>query len=201
VKLGAFFLTLPQNQNLMPRRLIFAQLFIVLCHIAQISSAQKIRPSFKTLDLSGQHEHQVIVDRQQGQYLGHPTTILPEDGKTILAVYPMGHGAGQVVLKKSTDAGSTWGDRQPVPQNWSTSKEVPTIFRTVDPRGMKRLVLFSGLFPARLAVSENDGLSWTDLRPVGEWGGIVVMSSIVRLKDGRYLGMFHDEGFFVVMAS
>jgi hypothetical protein len=106
----------------------------------------------------------------------------------------MGHGAGQIVLKKSTDAGLTWSDRQPVPQSWSTSKEVPTIFRTVDPRGVKRLVLFSGLFPARTAVSEDDGRTWTDLRPVGDWGGIVVLSSMIRLNDGRYLGMFHDDG-------
>jgi hypothetical protein len=148
------------------------------------------------LDLSHQTTRQVVVDREKGQYLGHPTTVLLEDGKTVLTVYPEGHGAGQIVMKKSTDAGKSWSDRLPVPDNWSTSKEVPTFFRVTDSSGFRRLILFSGLYPARMAISEDDGLTWTPLKPVGNWGGIVVMGSIVRVKDGRYLAMFHDDGRF-----
>ena len=48
----------------------------------------------KHLDLNDQIYLQVVVDRQQGQYLGHPTTCLLEDGKTILCVYTKGHGRG-----------------------------------------------------------------------------------------------------------
>jgi hypothetical protein len=139
----------------------------------------------------------LLLIQQQGQYLGQPTTVLLDDGKTILVVYPMGHGSGQIALKKSTDGGLSWSKRLPVPDNWSTSKEVPTIFKTVDPKNVRRLILFSGLYPARLAVSEDDGRSWTNLQPVGEWGGIVVMSGVVRLKDGNYLAMFHDDGRFL----
>jgi hypothetical protein len=40
----------------------------------------------------------VIVDREPGQYLGHPTTVLLEDGKTIIAVYPKGHGRGAIQM-------------------------------------------------------------------------------------------------------
>lgn len=148
------------------------------------------------MDLSQDTGRQVVVDRQVGQYLGHPTTVLLEDGRTILALYPMGHGAGQIVLKRSTDGGLTWSERLPVPDNWSTSKEVPTLFRVVDPSGVKRLIVFSGLYPARLAVSHNDGTTWSPLTPVGEWGGIVVMGSIERLTDGSYLALFHDDGRF-----
>ena len=49
------------------------------------------------LDLNDQLYRQVVVDHEPGQYLGHPTTCLLEDGKTILCVYPKGHGRGGIV--------------------------------------------------------------------------------------------------------
>jgi hypothetical protein len=74
---------------------------------------------------------------------------------------------------------------------------VPTIHRVIDEKGLKRIILWSGLYPARLAVSEDDGANWSGLRPVGEWGGIVVMGAVVDLKTpGHYLAMFHDDGRF-----
>jgi len=150
------------------------------------------------IDLADQQHRQVVVDREPGQYLGHPTTVLLEDGKTMYCVYPKGHGRGALVLKRSDDAGLTWSDRLPIPENWATSKEVPTIHRVVDAQGKKRLIVWSGLYPARLAVSEDDGRSWTPLKPVGDWGGIVVMGCVTDLKTGpgRYLAMFHDDGRF-----
>lgn len=149
------------------------------------------------IDLAAETNRQTIVDREPGQYLGHPTTVLLEDGKTILCVYPKGHGRGGIVLKKSLDGGLTWTDRLPVPDNWSTSLETPTIHRVYEPlTGKKRLIVWSGLFPARLSVSENDGLTWSPLVKAGDWGGIVVMGFVEPLRDGRYLAMFHDDGRF-----
>ena len=77
------------------------------------------------IDLAGQTQRQVVVDREPGQYLGHPTTVLLEDGKTMIAVYPKGHGRGAIVKKRSTDGGRTWCERLPTPASWATSKEVP----------------------------------------------------------------------------
>ena len=54
--------------------------------------------------------------------------------------------------------------RLPTPASWATSLETPTIHRTVDAAGRKRLLLFSGLYPVRLSVSEDDGTSWCELR-------------------------------------
>jgi endonuclease/exonuclease/phosphatase family metal-dependent hydrolase len=147
-------------------------------------------------DLASRTDLQVVVDREPGQYLGHPTTVLLEDGRTILAVYPKGHGRGAIVLKRSEDGGRTWSERLPVPANWATSQETPTIHRVVDARGTKRLVAFSGLHPIRSALSEDDGRTWSDLRPIGDFGGIVAMASVVKLRGppGGYAAFFHDDG-------
>jgi len=153
--------------------------------------------SIPLIDLAHESHRQVIVDKEPGQYLGHPTTVLLEDNRTIIAVYPKGHGRGAIVMKKSTDGGLTWSDRLPVPENWATSKEVPTLYRVIDPQGIKRLIMFSGLYPIRMAVSEDDGRTWTPLRPIGDFGGIVAMGSLIRLKSGDYMALFHDDGRFL----
>ena len=151
-----------------------------------------------TIDLAKQKHRQVIVDREKGQYLGHPTTVLLEDNKTMLIVYPKGHGRGGIVYKRSADGGRTWSDRLPTPKSWETSREVPTIHRVEDAKGRKRLIMWSGLYPARLAVSEDDGANWSQLKPVGDWGGIVVMGCLEKIKTGKghYMAMFHDDGRF-----
>lgn len=150
------------------------------------------------LDLDAQTHRQVVVDREPGQYLGHPTTLLLEDGSTILCVYPKGHGRGEIVYKRSEDGGLTWSERLPTPDSWSTSREVPTLHRVIDADGSRRVIMWSGLHPARLAVSEDDGAIWSELKPVGDWGGIVVMgfTEPIRTGPGHYLAMFHDDGRF-----
>ena len=152
----------------------------------------------KLLDLDSQTDRQVVVDREAGQYLGHPTTCLLEDGRTILCVYPKGHGRGAIVYKQSTDGGRTWSERLPTPASWATSKETPTLHRVVDAEGRRRVIMWSGLYPARLAISEDDGQNWSELRPAGDWGGIVVMGCLepLRKQAGHYLAMFHDDGRF-----
>lgn len=161
------------------------------------SQKQAVKPYLRipVVDLNSETFRQVVVDREEGQYLGHPTTVLLEDGRTILTVYPKGHGKGAIVYKRSTDGGLTWSERLPTPESWKTSLEVPTIFPTVDPQGKKHLILFSGLYPARLAHSDDDGLTWSELEPAGDWGGVVVMASVEPLKTGKghYMALFHDD--------
>jgi hypothetical protein len=157
-----------------------------------------INLSVRFVDLNDRLNLQVVVDREPGQYLGHPTTLLLPNGKTILCVYPRGHGSGQILYKRSDDAGKTWSGRLRTPENWGTSKETPTIHRLIDAHGKARLVLWSGLYPARTSFSEDDGKTWSDLTSVGDWGGIVVMSALepIRGQKGAYAAYFHDDGRF-----
>ncbi len=179
------------------RRLLMGAGFLFSMLVADAVPATPRYSAVPMIDLSGETQRQVTVDREPGHYLGHPTTVLLEDGRTMLAAYPKGHGRGAIVLKRSTDGGLTWSERLSVPENWASSLETPTVHRVVDAQGVRRLILFSGLYPIRMAVSEDDGTTWTPLSPIGDFGGVVTMSSLVALKNGHYAAYFHDDGRFL----
>jgi lysophospholipase L1-like esterase len=169
-------------------------LFVSLLALSAVLYAQA---PVRWLDLDGDAARQTTVSRVPGKYQGHPTTVLLADGKTMLCVHPEGHGKGPIVLQRSSDAGRTWSEPLPVPENWATSQETPTIHRCVDPRtGTERLVLFSGLYPIRSSTSADLGVTWTPLAPIGDYGGIVAMASVTKLANGDYAAFFHDDGRF-----
>ncbi|MBL8065576.1 MAG: exo-alpha-sialidase [Chthonomonadaceae bacterium] len=145
----------------------------------------------KRVDLDSHSEFQQVIDHEPGQYLGHTSLLSLDGGKTLLLAYPKGHGKGPIVLRRSTDAGKSWSPRIKTPPNWETSLETPTLFEL-----QGRLIIWSGLYPARQATSDDKGVTWTNLEAVGEWGGIVLMSSLVKSGQGRATAYFHDDGRF-----
>ena len=157
---------------------LFLSSFIQLIILITLSKiwAKEIR----FIDISKDLDRQIIVDKEKGQYLGHPTTTLLNDGKTVLCVYPKGHGKGAIVYKKSYDGGKSWSERLETPTNWTSSKEVPTLFQVKDQKGKERIVMFSGLYPIRMATSENSGETWSELNPIGNFGGIVAMGTMIK---------------------
>lgn len=93
------------------------------------------------VDLDAREDLRTVVDREKGRYLGHPTTLLMQDGRTILCVYPKGHGRGAVVYKRSEDGGKTWSDRLPTPKScWPT----PTSNRTTRGQACSQKMCLTG---------------------------------------------------------
>jgi hypothetical protein len=167
-------------------------MFAMLTSALLCSLAQPIR-----IDLNGDTPRQITVDRETGAYLGHVSTLLLADGRTILAVYPKGHGKGPIVLKRSDDGGQTWSHRLPVPDSWASSLETPTLFRMSRREPDESLILFSGLYPIRAARSTDSGRTWSELQPIGEFGGIVAMGGVADLGEHRSAAFFHDDGRFI----
>ena len=129
----------------------------------------------------------VLVDREAGQYLGHPTTAMLDDGKTILTVYPKGHGRGAIVYKRSTDGGKTWSAPRRLPDG------------ILGPIKNKPVVLADGtwLSPSssegskdgwlvHFERSQDAGLTWEKIGPVRQGPAFdAIQPSILFHKDGQ----------------
>lgn len=154
---------------------------------------QPIDISVPTVDISEETHRQVVVDKQAGQYLGHPDTLLMPDNRTIFCTYPLGHGGPAALLKKSTDSGLTWSDRLPVPDNWKTANNCPCIHRLTGPDGVARLIVLEGNGDMRQSISTDNGETWTRFEPNG-LHCIVVPNRVIPISNGRYLAIYVDHG-------
>ncbi len=151
------------------------------------------------VDLSGGTQRQVVIAEGTSEvYQGHPTTVSMSDGKTLFAVWCINHGGKAGPMARSNDGGKTWvrlDDR--MPEGFTSHQNCPSIYRMTDPAGKERLWVFSawiGRFglPMPRIMSEDGGETWKELPPLGKpFRCVMTFSSIVRLKDGSYLGMYH----------
>jgi hypothetical protein len=152
------------------------------------------------VDLSQEPARRVVIAAGTPDiYQGHPTTVLLPGGKTILAVWSIRHGGAAGPMARSTNGGKSWKrlDHQ-LPAGFRNHQNCPSIYRLVDPAGRARLWVFSAWLGSRNGppmpsiLSEDDGRSWREMPPLGPaFRCVMTFSSITRLKDGRYLGLFH----------
>jgi len=155
-------------------------------------------PDLPYVDISGEAErHTIIAAGTEETYQGHPTTLLMPDQKTIFAVWCINHGGSAGPMAKSEDGGLTWTRLdETLPPRFSTHQNCPSIYRLVDPDGQARLWVWSAALGTREGpgmpsiMSEDDGKTWTEMPPLG-FPCVMTFSSIVQLKDGRYLGLYH----------
>lgn len=144
------------------------------------------------IDISNQTERHVMMAAGTEEiYQGHPTTVLLPDKKTMFAVWSIGHGGPGGPMARSDDAGLTWKrlDDQ-LPENYKTHRNCPSIYRMVDPAGKERIWVFSAHGGMPRIVSEDRGKTWKEMPRLG-FNCVMTFSSVVQLKDGSYLGMYH----------
>jgi len=160
------------------------------------------------IDIAGDTARQVIIARgTETVYHGHPTTLLMPDNKTMFCVWSSGHGGPAGQMARSDDAGLTWKriDEQ-LPKNFRNHRNCPSIYRLVDPAGQERIWVFSAHPEMPRIVSEDGGRTWIEKEPLG-FKCVMTFSSIIKLKDGSYLGMYHsgpdgkDDSPLVVLQS
>ena len=155
-------------------------------------------PDLPLLDISGETErHVIIAQGTEETYQGHPTTLLMPDGKTIYCVWCINHGGAAGPMARSDDGGVTWTrmDDQ-MPAGFKTHQNCPSIYRLVGPDGTARIWVWSAALGKRggpgmpSIMSEDDGQTWKEMPPLN-FPCVMTFSSILRLKDGRYLGLYH----------
>lgn len=156
------------------------------------------KPDLPVLDISDEKErHVIIAEGTEQTYQGHPYQLQMPDKNTLFVVWCINHGGAAGPMAKSTDGGLTWkrlDDR--LPDEYSTHQNCPSIYRLIDPDGKARLWVWSAAKGTRKGpgmpaiMSEDEGETWKEMPPIG-FPCVMTFSSMVKLKDGRYFGLYH----------
>jgi hypothetical protein len=133
----------------------------------------------------------------------------------MFCVWNIGHGGHAGPMARSDDAGLTWKRvDDTLPPNYVNFRNCPSLYRITDPQGKERLWVFAAVafpspdksgirdIPDRMQgwmpriLSEDDGKTWREVAPLSPkpdktFVNVMTFSSIVRLKDGSNLGLYH----------
>lgn len=152
-----------------------------------------------------------VIEKAPGtsrQYLGQPDMVLLEDDRTLLTVYPGGHGAGPVILQVSNDAGEMWQEKTDTPASWQQSLETPTLYRL----DAEKIILICGRPDWKgnqtggwqTSLSHDNGVTWSEFKTHHSTFSDgrpnftnVAMASLIPVQDedGKWLGVYHDNRF------
>lgn len=153
---------------------------------------KRVGENLPILDISQERErHVVLAAGTSDVYQGHPTTLLMPDGKTIFAVWSVGHGGPCGPMARSDDGGLSWvrlDDR--LPANYKNYRNCPSIYRMVDEDGKERIWVFAAHPDMPRIVSEDGGETWQEAEPLG-LRCVMTFSSVVSMGTGKYLGLYH----------
>ena len=161
----------------------------------------------QTADLSGRIEFHAVA-KDSSAHLGFPTAVLTGGARDeILAAYGRTDTARHIRLTKSTDGGDTWqelrtddswtGEQYRALSLFNLGREALRKRSGVAYRGRgKSIVLFAGGNPLSISATYTDGEKWCPFYPVNSFGGFRV-TGLVRLRDGRHMALFHDDGRFI----
>lgn len=174
---------------------IFASLLALSATIAGAQQAP-----MKIVDLSKDTARQVVVAEGTDKvYQGHPTTVLLPNTQTLFATWSINHGGAGGPMARSDDGGKTWTRIDAaMPAGYIRHQNCPSIYRMIDPHGKARLWVWSAAHTSRKGapmpsiMSEDDGKTWKEMPALGEdFYCVMTFSSMIRLNDGSYLGLYH----------
>ena len=158
------------------------------------AAASNADDKLPVVDISAEtNGHVIVAHGTEKIYQGHPTTLLMPDNKTMFCVWSLGHGGPAGPMARSDDSGLTWTrmDDQ-LPRGFRLHRNCPSIYRMVSPDGKERIWVFSARPGMPRIVSEDGGTTWKEMEPLG-FKCVMTFSSVVKLKDGAYLGMYHKR--------
>ena len=178
--------------------------------IAAALALSSLAGDLALVDLSGDVARQALVAAGTAQdYQGHPTTALLPDGR-LMAVWCSPHGGWCGPAAESRDGGRSWAriDSR-FPASFGRHVNCPSIYRLAGADGKARLWVWSQVKmppdakdhldhrergePMPSVMSEDEGRSWREMPPLGtRFRCVMAFASVVRRKDGAYLGMFHS---------
>jgi len=152
-------------------------------------------------------------------YLGQPDMVMLNDNKTLITVYPKGHGHGPLIMKVSEDAGETWTEKMDTPADWQNSLETPTMYKLNMTDGSTKLIMITGrpdwsgtnkIGGWDTSISDDEGKSWSPYERFHEKLSngndnftVVAMASLIQLKNekgeyiDKWMGVYHDGASFV----
>ena len=182
-------------------RLPTAWLLLALVLTLPVARAEETRRDFSIpqVDLMKEDKLFTTVERRK-TYLGHPSTVLFRDGKTLLVAYPDGHGRGNLIFRRSNDAGQTW---VALPPSGQRVMETPVLYRLDLPAGRERVLMVTCQPRANILEwmwSDDRGDTWSGRQQwklEGPKGIIVALASLWPLpgKQPSWRGVFHDFAF------
>lgn len=169
------------------KKIAFILFFI---HLTSSVSYARVPELLPWVDLSHHKDkHVVIAKGTETLYNGHPTTVMLDDNKTIYCTWSYNHGGKLGFLSVSKDAGITWNSMS-VPSDWEKAKNCPSIYNLKDSLGVERLMIFAGNPNMAQTYSEDQGKTWSPIKSL-HMPCVMAFSSIIRLKSGNYLGLYH----------
>ena len=175
--------------------------FLAVGLLSCLARAQEPRRDYSIpmVDLMKEDTLFTTVERRP-TYLGHPSTVLLRDGKTLVVAYPDGHGRGNLILRRSPDAGTTW---QALPVAAQRVEETPVLYRLDLPAGRERILLVT-CQPRKTILewmwSDDRGETWSarqSWKLEGPKGIIIALASLWPVPGAQpgWRGVFHDFAF------
>ena len=73
------------------------QFGILIMFFSLLIGSDSMSFTIPTIELNKRTDLQTIVDQEDGIYLGHPSTVLLEDGNKL---FTKGHGKGEIIYKR-----------------------------------------------------------------------------------------------------